>query len=170
MGHAITISDLPKFAEATKQIAYKVGQDRFGIMPHQFSVDLDITLPVSYQVIYNGNINLAIKTLPIQPEFDGVLLRALDSVRSCVRGTKIERLVVMQEREKWASTVVPPVIVPDDEIQNNEIEVQFFSKVVIKHRRSGVVISRECLTDSIGLHNLHWETRRALRKVIDDQT
>lgn len=140
MSEPLTIS---KVNEVLQRIAYKIAKDAHGLTRDDFRITFFPWRRHAWRIRRLGaGIGVYFGIFPLDKEFKFYLDQALIAVKRALEGKPaLELLSRMKQRAEvvkdsnWESL---PKLVPRD-----ELEVEEIYRVVVKHRRTGVVVVKE---------------------------
>ncbi len=142
-----------KVDEALRGIAYKVAKDNFGLTRGDFVIQYFPWRKHAYKINKFGSVfRCYFGIFPLDKEFEFYLNRALTALAYAVstKGGKLQlagdlelsKAELKKLAPHWASL---PKLAPNDELEITEVY-----KVIVKHKASGLVITKESKQPKFG--------------------
>jgi hypothetical protein len=124
-----------------RRIAYKLCES-YGVRPNSFEFYFVPSNKLNFDVQAGVRPIVNFGLLPTESEFDGALRRALQSVKQAQQNGSLELRSVVEHRREWLNAIAPDIPIAKI-IRAVEVEVETVRKVIVKHKRTGLTVTRE---------------------------
>lgn len=146
-----------------KKIAAKLAPE-YGLTDRDFIIRLCFEPGHKVEMKPGNIIRIYFSVLPFDDEFDTIIRRTLHRARMVKRSKAVESWHIMNELGKWSTKLAPK---NKFDIKKEETEVEVFYKVTVKHRATGLMVTREGLVSKNTVTKLVAQAREELIDVFE---